>query len=72
MRVIKVISEALNVSAETLLTHAGLLHHARRQRRRRSTRQVPNVEQAIEADARLSDQQKAALISVYRSMSGAG
>jgi hypothetical protein len=32
---------------------------------------VPNVEQAIAADARLSDQQKAALISVYRSMSGA-
>src|SRR5262249_26778408 len=28
MRVIKLISEALNVSAETLLTHAGLLHHA--------------------------------------------
>src|SRR5262249_61844039 len=27
MRVIKRISEALNVSAETLLTHAGLLHH---------------------------------------------
>ncbi len=27
MRVIKLISEALNVSAETLLTHAGLLHH---------------------------------------------
>jgi transcriptional regulator with XRE-family HTH domain len=70
MRVIKLISEALNVSAETLLTHAGLLRdgdgaagHAPH---------VPTVEQAIETDARLTDQQKAALISVYRSMSGAG
>jgi len=33
---------------------------------------VPTVEQAIEADVHLSDQQKAALISVYRSMSGDG
>ena len=70
MRVIKVISEALNVSAETLLTHAGLLHH--QDGSVSDTRQAPTVEQAIEADARLSDQQKAALISVYRSMSGTG
>ncbi len=33
---------------------------------------TPAVEQAVEADLRLSDQQKAALISVYRSMLGAG
>jgi transcriptional regulator with XRE-family HTH domain len=70
MRVIKLISEALNVSAETLLTHAGLLHHG--DGAAGDTPEVPAVEQAIEADARLSDQQKAALISVYRSMSGAG
>jgi transcriptional regulator with XRE-family HTH domain len=70
MRVIKVISEALNVSAETLLTHAGLLHHP--DASASEARQVPTVEQAIGADARLSDQQKAALISVYRSMSGTG
>ncbi len=72
MRVIKSISEALNVSAETLLTHAGLLPHASG-----GTDGEPgvtpalSVEQAIEADDRLSGQQKAALISVYRSMLGA-
>ncbi len=70
MRVIKVISEALNVSAETLLTHAGLLHHG--ERSDGETPEAPTVEQAIEADPRLSEQQKAALISVYRSMSGSG
>jgi transcriptional regulator with XRE-family HTH domain len=72
MRVIKLISEALNVSAETLLTHAGLLHHsgARADENGASgaTTDVPTVEQAIDADPRLSDQQKSALISVYRSM----
>src|SRR6266436_1121245 len=70
MRVIKLISEALNVSAETLLTHAGLLHHADGEGH--AAPGAPVVEQAIEADLRLSDQQKAALISVYRSMLGAG
>jgi len=70
MRVIKLISEALNVSAETLLTHAGLLHHADGDGH--AAPGAPAVEQAIEADLRLSDQQKAALISVYRSMLGAG
>jgi len=67
MRVIKLISEALNVSAETLLTHAGLLHHADEEAGA-SHHDVPGVERAIDADPRLSDQQKAALISVYRSM----
>jgi transcriptional regulator with XRE-family HTH domain len=70
MRVIKVISEALNVSAETLLTHAGLLHHGDSEAG--EAPEAPSVERAIEADPRLSEQQKAALISVYRSMSGPG
>ena len=70
MRVIKRISEALNVSAETLLTHAGLLHH--QDAADESKAAIAAVEQAIEADARLSDQQKSALISVYRSMLGTG
>lgn len=67
MRVIKVISEALNVSAETLLTQAGLLHHGEAADGRQ-TPAAPAVELAIGADAKLSAQQKAALISVYRSM----
>jgi transcriptional regulator with XRE-family HTH domain len=67
MRVIKVISEALNVSAETLLTHAGLLRRADAEPDSGSP-ETPSVERAIDADPRLSDQQKSALISVYRSM----
>jgi len=70
MRVIKLLSEALNVSAETLLTHAGLLHRGEAASSGDKT-DVPGVEQAITADERLSDQQKAALISVYLSMLGA-
>jgi transcriptional regulator with XRE-family HTH domain len=71
MRVIKLISEALNVSAETLLTHAGLLHHGDGETPG-ATVGATTVEHAIQADSRLSDQQKAALISVYRSMLSAG
>lgn len=67
MRVIKLISEALNISAETLLTQAGLLHHSDASSGDASAA-APAVEQAINADDRLSDQQKAALISVYQSM----
>jgi transcriptional regulator with XRE-family HTH domain len=71
MRVIKLISEALNVSAETLLTHAGLLQRADGSNSaRHAPSGDPGVEKAIEADSHLSDQQKAALISVYRSMRG--
>jgi len=67
MRVIKLISEALNVSAETLLTHAGLLHHGDGETPGAGAG-ITTVEHAIQADSRLSDQQKAALITVYRSM----
>ncbi|MHB1432552.1 MAG: helix-turn-helix domain-containing protein [Streptosporangiaceae bacterium] len=72
MRVIKVISEALNVSAETLLTQAGLLHHAdhagQAGQAGGALPAAPAVERAIESDSRLTGQQKSALISVYRSM----
>jgi transcriptional regulator with XRE-family HTH domain len=67
MRVIKVIAEALNVSAETLLTQAGLLHHGEQE----TGEYKPDphaVENAITSDIRLSEQQKSALISVYHSM----
>ena len=69
MRVIKLIADALNVSAETLLTQAGLLHHGD-DGVARAGPPTPAVEDAIGGDDRLSEQQKAALISVYRSMLG--
>jgi transcriptional regulator with XRE-family HTH domain len=62
VRVLKLIAEALNVSAETLLVQAGLLDG-----------QDPGAEQvtaAIRADNRLTSEQKAALIAVYDSMLG--
>ena len=70
VRVIRLISDALNISAETLLTQAGLLHQHGKEHR--AAQQPPAVEQAIGADDRLSADQKAALIAVYRSMLGVG
>jgi transcriptional regulator with XRE-family HTH domain len=67
MRVIKVIADALNVSAETLLTQAGLLRHGDADGEQPGIAS-PAVEDAITGDVRLSEQQKSALISVYRSM----
>jgi transcriptional regulator with XRE-family HTH domain len=60
VRVLQSIARALNVSAETLLTHAGIDDDA-------SAADLPDTESAIRADARLSDEQKQALLSVYRS-----
>lgn len=79
VRVLKAISDALNLSAETLLAQAGLVdavvgeaadtdqatQHA--QVGDATGRKVP-TEDAIRADERLSDDQKAALIAVYRTM----
>jgi transcriptional regulator with XRE-family HTH domain len=67
IRVIKLISEALNISAETLLTQAGLLHHGEAGTGSAGA-MAPDVELAISSDERLTDQQKSALISVYQSM----
>ena len=69
VRVLKLISGALNVSAETLLTQAGLLDAAvsgdvAAQR----AAPAADVESAISADTRLADEQKAALLAVYHSM----
>jgi len=68
VRVIRLISDALNISAETLLTQAGLLHAADS-----ATPTLPeavSVEAAIQADQRLTGQQQTALIAVYHSMLG--
>jgi transcriptional regulator with XRE-family HTH domain len=74
VRVLKQISDALNLSAETLMAQAGLIDAvadgAAGDGAAESTRQAPPTEDAIRADERLSEEQKAALIAVYRSMLG--
>jgi len=60
VRVLQSIAKALNVSAETLLTHAGIDDD-------NAEAELPDTESAIRADDRLSDDQKQALLSVYRS-----
>jgi len=75
VRVLKAISDALNLSAESLMTQAGLID-AIAGADQNGTSQVDAASQplltedAISADPRLSDAQKAALIAVYRSMLG--
>jgi transcriptional regulator with XRE-family HTH domain len=70
VRVLKLLSEALNVSVETLLAQAGLLDLAPSGDVAAAADEPPAspVESAISADERLPDEQKAALIAVYRSM----
>jgi transcriptional regulator with XRE-family HTH domain len=68
VRVLKALSGALNVSAETLLTQAGLIDAMTAGSTDTQEPNVPGTEQAIVADPRLGDDQKAALIAVYRSM----
>jgi transcriptional regulator with XRE-family HTH domain len=70
VRVLKLLSEALNVSAETLLAQAGLLDLAPSGDGAAAADGPPasSVESAISAEERLADEQKAALIAVYRSM----
>jgi transcriptional regulator with XRE-family HTH domain len=69
VRVLKLLSGALNVSAETLLAQAGLLDQAAGdQAAAADETPTTSVEAAIIADERLADEQKAALLAVYRSM----
>jgi len=73
VRVLKAISDALNLSAETLLAEAGLIDAMAGTGRRESRAgpaPPPSTEDTIQADQRLNDEQKAALIAVYRSMLG--
>jgi transcriptional regulator with XRE-family HTH domain len=85
VRVLKAISDALNVSAETLMTQAGLIDaiagdpaastNAASPNGANGTEtpplaEMPDTEDAIRADPRLGEEQKAALIAVYRSMLG--
>jgi transcriptional regulator with XRE-family HTH domain len=66
VRVLKAIAKALNLSAETLLVQAGLLEGGREG----DATEGSSVESAIRTDPVLSDDQKEALINVYRAMVG--
>jgi hypothetical protein len=73
--VLKAISDALNLSAESLMTQAGLIDAiagADIDGAGQADAASPPLptEDAIRADPRLGDDQKAALIAVYRSMLG--
>src|ERR1700735_3816826 len=69
--VLKAISDALNLSAETLLAQAGLFDVAAREdtdekgNGQGEVNQNVQTEDAIRADTRLNDDQKAAMIAVY-------
>jgi transcriptional regulator with XRE-family HTH domain len=80
VRVLRAISDALNLSAETLLAQAGLIDamaggtgtrdgsDTGKAGAAEDERGVLDTEQAIRADKRLTEDQKSALIVVYRSM----
>src|SRR5262245_19662129 len=63
VRVLRSIARALNMSAETLLDSAGLLDDDLS----RPSAGASDTEAAIRADPNLTDEQKKALLSVYRS-----
>jgi transcriptional regulator with XRE-family HTH domain len=65
VRVLRSIARALNVSAETLLSQAGLIE--RGDGSAADDHVAPETESAIRADPKLSDPQKSALLAVYRS-----
>ena len=82
VRVLKAISDALNLSAETLLAQAGLIDAVTADAASAEAVSadtgdtpeagpaVPPTEEAIRTDPRLTEDQRAALIAVYRSMLG--
>lgn len=61
VRVLKAIAGALNMSAEALMVQAGLLDAPADQA------PPPSVTDAVRADPALTDEQKSALLAVYRS-----
>jgi transcriptional regulator with XRE-family HTH domain len=65
VRVLKQLSDALNLSAEMLLAQAGLID---RDTDGEAANVESGVEHAIRTDATLDDSQKAALLAVYQSM----
>lgn len=61
--VLKNLAAALKISAETMYAQAGLLDGTAAQR---SAAGQPAVEEAIRGDARLTEDQKQTLVSIYR------
>lgn len=57
--VLKNLASALKISAETMYAQAGLLEG-------RAAERAADVEQAVRADARLSEDQKETLVRIYR------
>jgi transcriptional regulator with XRE-family HTH domain len=73
IRALRAISDALNLSAETLLAQAGLIDALAGDAPKAAGadgEDVSETERAISADPRLSADQKSALLAVYRSMAG--
>jgi transcriptional regulator with XRE-family HTH domain len=84
VRVLRAISDALNLSAESMLAQAGLIDAIAatatpqtedgaaegRTAQDDASSGTMSTEDAVRADQRLSEDQKAALIAVYRSMLG--
>jgi transcriptional regulator with XRE-family HTH domain len=68
VRVLRQLSDALNVSAEALLTQAGLIDASDDRAADADARGTDTVERAIRTDSRLDESQKAALLAVYHSM----
>jgi transcriptional regulator with XRE-family HTH domain len=66
VRVLKQLSDALNVSAEMLLAQAGLLDKVAAEAG--GSPSASGVAHAIRTDSTLDDSQKAALLAVYQSM----
>jgi transcriptional regulator with XRE-family HTH domain len=77
IRALRAISDALNLSAETLLAQAGLIDaitdpggKGKPDEDGGTSDGAADTERAIQSDRRLSADQKAALLAVYRSMVG--
>lgn len=68
VRVLKAIATALNVSAESLLTQAGLLDEVvGASSTEHAAPPLPSTEDVIAGDPALTDEQRAAMLAVYRS-----
>lgn len=63
VRVLKAIAGALNLSAESLLQQAGILEGTDDD----APPPPPSVDEAVRADPKLTNEQREALLSVYRS-----